>query len=114
MCVLCPLFLPSQVVAQITYISDSGLSCRVHDHESNRTCHWTTVLKPLAFIVYRNAFLLRSLSCSEYGKGKRLDDLDDTGFARWLCKQDENGFLNLLNVLLHVCHLRGMPDHALE
>lgn len=68
-------------------------------------------MKPLAFIVYRNAFLLRSLS--EYVKGKGLEDLDDTGFAQWLCKQDEKGFLNLLNVLLHVCHLRGMPDHAL-
>jgi hypothetical protein len=99
---------------QIMYISDSGQRCRVHEHESNQTCHWTTVFKPLAVVVYHNAFLIRSLSYSEYGKGKGLDNLTDTGYARWLCKWDEKGFPNLLNVLLFICHLRGIPDHALE
>jgi hypothetical protein len=113
-CVLCPPFLSSQMLCQMTYISDSGQSCHIHDHESNQTCHWITIFKPLAFIVYHNAFLIRSLSRSVDGKGKGLDDLGDTGYARWLCKKDEKGILNLLNVLLHICQLRGTPDHALE
>ena len=98
----------------MTYISDSGQSCRVHDHESDQTCHWTTVFIPLAFIVYRNAFLIRSLSDSLCGKDKGLVDLGETGYAQWLCKLDEKGIPNLVHVLLHVCQLRGTPDHALE
>ena len=98
----------------MAYVSDSGQLCRVHDHDSNQTCHWTTVFKPLAFIVYHNAFLIGSLSHSTHGRGKRLDALQDAEYIKWLCEQDERGFPNLLNVLLHMCDLRGAPVHALE
>jgi hypothetical protein len=35
--------------------------------------------------------------------------MNDSEYAKWLCEFDEKEFLNLLNVLLHVCDLRGMP-----
>lgn len=98
----------------MTYVSKSGQPRRVHDHESDQTCHWTNIFKPLGFIVYHNAFLIRTLSRSVYGKGEGLDDLEDSTYARWLCTQDERGFPNFINVLLHVCELRGVPIHALE
>jgi hypothetical protein len=113
-CVLSASFVTSPTVFQITYISDSGQSCHVHDHKSDQTCHWTTVFKPLAYVVFHNTFLIRTLSDSVYAKCKQLDDLTDSGYARWLCNQDDKGFLNLLYVLLHICELWGLPVHALE
>lgn len=91
----------------MTYLADSGQKHLVHDHLSNQTCHWVAVFKPVAFIVFKTPVLIKSLS-SLYGRGK-LDAIGDAEYAEWLCKYDERGLLNLLNVLLHICELRGMP-----
>jgi hypothetical protein len=92
----------------MTYLADSGQKLRLHGHLSNQTCHWAAVFKPVAFIVFHNPVLIKSLS-SSYGKSTKLDAIGDAEYAEWLCKYDERGFLNLLNVLLHVCELRGIP-----
>jgi hypothetical protein len=91
------------------YVSKHGQKLRVHDHESDQSCHWTTVLKPLAYIIFHNATLIQSLSRSSYSGRKELGIMDDSKYAKWLCEYDKKGFLNLLNVLLHVCDLRGLP-----
>jgi hypothetical protein len=94
---------------QIVYVTSSRQKLRVHDHPSDQTCHWVTVLKPLAFILSRDPILVRSLIKSLYNKGKLVNTFSDSQYAQWLCEKDERGFLNLLNVLLHVCDLRGVP-----
>jgi hypothetical protein len=94
----------------MVYVTDSGQKLRVHDHASDQSCHWTTVFKPLAFVVFHHPVLIQSLSQSSYCSGKELGDVE---YARWLCELDNRGFLNLLNVLLHVCELRGIPDPPL-
>ena len=89
---------------------DSGQKLRVHDHASDQTCHWTTVLKPLAFIVSHHPVLIQSLAQSSYGGGEVLG-VDE--YAHWLCGLDKRGLTNFINVLLHVCELRGVPQHPL-
>lgn len=93
----------------MTYLADSGQKLRLHDHLSNQTCHWVAVFKPVAYIVFHNPILIKSLSQSSYGKGTKLDAVEEAEYAEWLCKYDERGLLNLLNVLLHVFELRGIP-----
>lgn len=97
----------------MNYMSDSGQKSRVHDHPSDRNCHWVEVLKPLAFIVFHVPILFQSLLQSSNSHGKELSFLDDAEYLRWLCGCDEKGILNLVNVLLHVCELRGMPNQAI-
>ena len=38
-----------------------------------------------------------------------LDVMGDAEYTNWLCKYDKKGVLNLLNVLLHICELWGIP-----
>ena len=71
------------------------------------------VLKPLAFIVFRVPILIQSLFQHSKSGGNQVGVPDSAKYAQWLCKYDERGILNLLNVLLHVCELRGMPNFAL-
>lgn len=92
----------------MAYIAPSGQNLYVHDHVGDQNCHWAMVFKPLAFIVSRTPILIKSLSQSSYGRGKELDNVGDAEYTNWLCKYDEEGVLNLLNVLLHVCELRGI------
>ena len=91
------------------YSSTQGQRLRVHDHDSDQSCHWTNVLKPLACIVFHNATLIQSLSRSSYSGGKELGIMDHSEYAKWLCEYDEKDFLNLVNILLHICDLRGIP-----
>lgn len=67
------------------------------------------MFKPLAFLVFSNPVLIQSISQSPYGKLKKLDILNEAEYKKWLCSEDDKGFLNLLNVLLHICELRGVP-----
>ena len=99
----------------MNYLSDSGQKLLVHDHPSDRNCHWVAVLKPLAFIIFHVPILIQSLLHRQRTNsgGKELIFLDDAEYAQWLCGYDERGILNLVNVLLHVCELRGMPDPAM-
>jgi hypothetical protein len=92
---------------------DSGQKRRVHEHPSDQSCHWISVLKPLAFLVFHNAVLIQSLSQSPRGKGIQPDAADEAEYARWLCGEGDGGLLNLLNVMLHVCELRGVPKSPL-
>ena len=69
------------------------------------------VLKPLAFLVFRVPILVQSLFQHSKGGGKQGVP-GDVEYSQWLCKCDERGILNLLNILLHVCKLRGMPNPA--
>lgn len=99
----------------MTYVADSGQTLRVHDHVSDQSCHWAMVLKPTAFIVFHTPALIKSLSHqSSYGNGKKLDLMGDSEYANWLCEFDERGILNMLNVLLHVCELRGIPNSSTQ
>ena len=59
--------------------------------------------------MFRDPVLLRSLSQSTYSNDKLLTMFNSSQYAWWVCKKDGRGFLNLLNVLLHVCDLRGIP-----
>lgn len=93
----------------MTYISHFGQNLRLHDHVGDQSCPWAMVFKPIAFIVFRTPILIKSLSLSSYGRGVKLDIMGDAEYINWLCKYDEKRVLNLLNVLLHICELRGIP-----
>ncbi len=43
----------------MNYRSDSGQKLRVHEHPSDQTCHWASVFKPLAFLVFHNSVLFK-------------------------------------------------------
>lgn len=92
------------------YVSDSGHELRVHEQASDQRCHWIQVFKPLAFLVFRSPFLIQSLSESSRGKGIKLGVTGEAEYVQWLCTEGDAGLLNLLNVLLHVCELRGVPS----
>jgi hypothetical protein len=94
---------------QIVYVASSGEKLPVHDHPSDQTCHWVTVLKPLALIISCDPLLMQSLVKSSYSRGKLINKFDKLEYIQWLCEKDERGFLNLLNILLHVCDLRDVP-----
>jgi hypothetical protein len=94
----------------MTYLSETGQQLRIHDHPADQTCHWVNVFQPLAFIVFRDAQLARSLVQSPYLAGKELDAGDPSTYAKWLGKCGINGMLNLLNVFHFVCELRGPPS----
>lgn len=98
----------------MNYTSDSGQKLLIHDHASDQKCHWTLVLKSLAFLVFRSPFLIHSLLASPHGKGIKLSIMEDeAGYLRWLCCEGDEGLPNLLHVLLHVCNFRGMPNSPL-
>jgi hypothetical protein len=97
----------------MNYGSDSDQKLHVHEHPSDQNCHWISVFKPLAFLVFHNSVLIQSLQESSRGKGVKLGAEADAGYARWLCSEGDGGLLNLLNVLLHVCELRGVPTSPL-
>jgi hypothetical protein len=98
----------------MNYLSDSGEKLRVHGHPSDQSCHWVAVLKPLVFTVFHVPILIQSILQRSNSSGKKVSFLDGTEYARWLCQYDESGVLNLVNVLLHVCELRGMPSPPLS
>jgi hypothetical protein len=97
----------------MNYGLDSDQKLRVHEHPSDQTCHWISVFKPLAFLVLHNSVLIQSLQSSSRGKGIKPGIVAEAEYARWLCSQGDGGLLNLLNVLLHVCELRGVPKSPL-
>jgi hypothetical protein len=97
----------------MNYTSDSGQKLRVHEHPSDQTCHWISVFKPLAFLVFHNPILIQSLSESSHGEVIKPGIVDEADYVRWLCDEGEGGLLNLLNVLLHICELRGAPKSSL-
>ena len=93
--------------------SDSGDNLYVHEHPSDQSCHWISVFKPLAFLVLHNPILIQTLVQSSYGKGIKPGVVDEVEYAGWLCGEGDGGYLNLLNVLFHVCELRGVPESPL-
>jgi hypothetical protein len=100
----------------MVYVTDSGQELHVHDHTSDRSCHWINVFKPLAFLVFWSPVLIQSLSESAHGKDIKLRDdidMDEAEYVKWLCSEGEDGLLNLLNVLLHICEVRGVPKALL-
>ena len=97
----------------MVYLSSSGQQRRVHEHPSDQDCHWVSIFMPLAFLVFHTPVLIQSLSRSSYGKDKGLGALSAAEYAQWLCGHDDQGILNLLNVLLHICELRGIPSSPL-
>jgi len=97
----------------MVYVSDSGHELRVHEHASDQSCHWISVFKPLAFLVFQSPALIQSLAESSRGKGIKPGVMGEVEYARWLCNEDDGGLLNLLNVLLHMCELRGVPHSPL-
>jgi hypothetical protein len=93
----------------MNYSSDSDQKLCVHEHPCDQTCHWISVFRPLAFLVFHNSVLIQSLQESSRGKGIKPGIVAEAGYAQWLCSEGDGGLLNLLNVLLHVCELRGVP-----
>lgn len=71
------------------------------------------MLKPLAFLVFHNLLLIQSLSQSSYGKGIKLGAMEEGEYVQWLCGEGNGGILSLVNILLHVCELRGVPNSPL-
>jgi hypothetical protein len=95
----------------MTYMSESQLALQVHDHATNQTCHWVSIFKPLSFVVFRDAQLAQNiLHGTVPGGGGRFDASDFRGYAKWLCEFGDNDLLNLINVFLLVCELRGSPQ----
>jgi len=97
----------------MSYVSDSGENLCVHEHASDQSCHWIPVFKPLAFLVFQSPALIQSLSESSRGKGIKPGVMGEVEYVRWLCSEGDGGLLNLLNVLLHMCELRGVPHPSL-
>ena len=97
----------------MNYVSDSDQNLRVHEHPSDQTCHWISVFKPLAFLVFHNSVLIQSLQQSSRGKGIKPGTVAEAEYAQWLCSEGDGGLLNLLNVLLYICELQGVPTSPL-
>jgi hypothetical protein len=92
------------------YISESGLPLPVHDHPTDQSCHWAPIFKPLSFIVFRDAHLVQRVLCESMVHRRQFDASNFKGYGSWLCEVDKNGVLNLMNVVLGVCSLRGNPQ----
>lgn len=94
----------------MTYLTNTGQTVRVHDHPSDQNCQWVNVLKPLALLALHDAQIVQHLVQSVHRKGKPFDPSDYAHYAKWLCDLGGNGLLNLANVLLLVCEVRGLPS----
>ena len=94
----------------MTFLSESGLSIAVHDHPTDHTCHWADIFRPVSFIVFRDAQLLHDVVyelLTRHGHGRWFQATDFEGYSRWLCEFGGNGLLNLMNVFVRVCEIRG-------
>jgi hypothetical protein len=96
----------------MTFLSESGLSLPAHDHPTDHTCHWVDIFRPVSFIVFRDAQLLQNVvyKLTRHDHGRRFEASDFEGYAKWLCEFGGNGLLNLMNVFLRICELRGIPS----
>jgi hypothetical protein len=107
-------FKPSSLVytkrdSQMTFMSNAGQELRLHEHPSNKTCHWRNILKPLAFTVLGDHHLSQILASSRFRNGNHIESSGNT-YVRWLCRVGENELLNLLNVFLVLLEFRGPPS----
>jgi hypothetical protein len=93
----------------MSYMSTTGQRVRIHEHTADQSCRWGVLFKPLAFIVLHDAQLFQHLVLSPH-RNEQFDSSDYAGYARWLSQWGRNGMLNLLNVFLLVCDLRGVPS----
>jgi hypothetical protein len=91
------------------YVCKEGQELLVHAHPCDRTCHWSDILKPIAFTVFRDAQLTQVLVRSQARKGHYIDTFGDS-YAKWLCRAGENGSLNILNVFFVMLQFRGVPS----
>jgi hypothetical protein len=89
------------------YFSNTGKELRIHVHATDSTCHWASVLKPLAFIAFYDVKISEALKRSPCFTGMPLDL---TSYTAWLGITGKNGLLNLLNVFIVVYELRGSPS----
>lgn len=90
-------------IRQLRYKAADGQRLHVHDHPSDRTCHWIDVFKPLAFVLFH---------CGGDDLKQKIPELsyDDEGWTRWLCEvDDEYGVMNLVKLLQQVCFNRPLP-----
>jgi hypothetical protein len=88
----------------MTFSSKSRQSALIHDHQTDQTCHWVSIFKPLSFIVFRDAHLMQKIL-----RSRQFDAEDFSGYAKWLCQVGEQG-LNLMDIFIRVCELRGFPQ----
>jgi hypothetical protein len=86
------------------------LSLKVHDHPTDQSCQWAPIFKPLSFIVFRDTHLTQKVLCESAIHRHQFNASDFQGYRRWLGEVDKKGVLNLVNVLLGVCSLRGYPQ----
>jgi hypothetical protein len=91
------------------YLSDDHRDLYVHAHPSDNACHWSTILKPLAFLVGYDAFLNGILVKSALRNGNQFHS--SATYIKWVCCINESGLINLLNVFLLVLELRGLPTY---
>ncbi|KAF9486674.1 hypothetical protein BDN71DRAFT_1437414, partial [Pleurotus eryngii] len=90
---------------KMTYVNEWGDVFKVHAHESDSSCHWDTVLKPLAFVVIGQRSFMECIASRFFG-GKMPSVAD---YSRWLVETDKDGLLNLLHVLQQACESREVP-----
>lgn len=75
----------------------------VHDHPSDRTCHWSDVFKPTAFFLFRlaNETLRREITELSHSEEQ---------WRLWLCEKDDAlGVLNMVKVLSRICLRIPLP-----
>ena len=69
------------------------------------------MFKPLSFIIFRDAQLAQDVI---YGVSHRppvrFNAADFRGYAKWLGESGENDVLNLINLFILVCNLKGRPQ----
>ena len=93
---------------QMTYMM-AGQEIRVHAHPCDKTCHWSDILKPIAFTVISDSDLCQVFKEMCQLDGRRLDHPWKQS-AGWLCHEGEGGNLNILNLFLLMLDLRGPPS----
>jgi hypothetical protein len=43
-------------------------------------------------------------------RGRQFDACDFSGYAKWLCENGEDGLLNMVDIFLCVCNIRGIAS----
>lgn len=91
----------------MTYLtSETGSVSRVHNHPSDKNCHWSSVFKPLAFIASHQDQFMKGIA-DQYFKGV-VPDM--ARYTLWLVDSDRDGMLNLVNILIRAFTTRGVPS----
>lgn len=88
---------------QLRFRNSIGQRLHVHEHESDKTCHWQGVFKPLGFFLFRQG---DERLC---GHIPQLS-LTEEGWKSWLCKNDSSfNVMNMVVILQRICLILPLP-----